>query len=192
MDDFKKLKDGIEKYIAVHGKERVANSINEILGNGAVSRDKHPIINNNQLQLTVNQLDAGTSDILEAGEKKEEEYKNKADLLKEIRQLQTEIELAEAEAIMEIRGESSRSQYIIKDGEKVAMTNDTARDAYMATKSAKYRRKLAEKEAELARIDAKIREVNDKKGIITEGNEGVRAKAGLQAALLKYLSNGGS
>jgi len=191
-NEMQKLKDGVEKYIKVHGKKKVAEAINQILDTGAAPRENHPVVSDSELQLTVNHLDGGISDIIEAGAKKEELYNNKADLLKEIRELETEIELAEAEAIMEIRGESSRSQYIMRDGEKVAIGNDTAREALMKNNSAKYRKKLAAKEAELARIDQKLSEVNDEKGTVKESNESIRAKARLQAALLNYLANGGN
>jgi len=191
-NEMQKLKDGVEKYIKIHGKKKVSEAINQILDTCAAPRDNHPVVSDSELQLTVNHLDGGISDIIEVGSKKEELYSNKADLLKEIRQLETEIELAEAEAIMEIRGESSRSQYIMREGEKVAIGNDTAREALMKNKSAKYRKKLAEKEAELARIDQQLSEVNDEKSTVKESNESIRAKARLQAALLNYLANGGN
>lgn len=147
------------------------------------------VINERELAKTIDYLDTANSDIIAALKNKEAAYKNKADLMKKLRQLETEIELEEAEAIMKIQGESSRSQYVIINGEKFPLTNDTTREAYMKSASKELRRELGKIKADLAKIDIELEKANDYKFEIKEVADNIRAKAGLQASLLEYLSN---
>lgn len=145
------------------------------------------IISPESLKLTLDQLDFAIQDVEAKGRDKEDAYGEKGPLLRRKTQLDTDIKLAEAEAIMEIRGEG-RSQFVIIDDHQVSLTNDTARDAYRRKASSAQRTDLAAVEAELAQLDISIAQKNDAWYTAKETAETVRAKSNLQAALLNFLS----
>lgn len=147
-----------------------------------------PVIAADKLANTVAELDAGIADILKAGQAKEAAYANKRDLIKQKVQLETEVKLAESEALMEIKGEA-RSQYVVIAGEKVALNNDTARDAYRRMASKELREKLAEVEGEIAAIDVDIARASDSWYSSKDANDSIRAKAHVQGSLLEFLSS---
>ena len=92
------MKEELQKLIEQYGADAVAKAAAEAL-------NKHvPIINtqvvtDEQLLNTISQLDAAVTDILEAGRKNEETYQNKVELARRARQLETSIQITEAEAI---------------------------------------------------------------------------------------------
>lgn len=151
-----------------------------------------PVVTDAQLINTIAQLDVAVTDILEAGKRNEETYQSKADLVKQARQLETEIQLIEAEAVNTICGTGKDAYGIIynEDGTsvKVSVTNDTQRDAFRRHFSADERRELARVESEIRAIEVaqfKAREDYDAK---KEALNCIRAKAQLQAAALTYLA----
>lgn len=148
------------------------------------------LIKEEELAKTIKALELANADILTALKGKDETYQNKADLMKRARELETEIDLEEAEAIMKIKGESSRSQYVMIDGEKYPLTNDTARGAYMKSASRKQREELGKVQAELTRIEVGLDKANEQKYAVKELADNIRAKAGLLSNLLQYLSKG--
>lgn len=151
-----------------------------------------PVVTDEQLINTISQLDAAVTDILEAGRKNEETYQNKAALARRARQLETSIQITESEAINTICGTGKDAYGIIPypDGKqvKVAVTNDTQRDAFRRHFSATERKELASVEADIKAIEVsqfKTREDLDAK---KEALSCIRAKAQLQAAALTYLA----
>lgn len=147
-----------------------------------------PIISSQVLESTLIELNAGMDDILKAGQAKEAVYANKRELIKAKLRLDTEIKLAESEAIMEIRGEA-RSQYIMVGTEKVTLGNDQARDAYRRMAAKDLRTEMARVEGELAAIDVDLAKANDCWYCSKDANDNIRAKASVQASLLNFLSN---
>lgn len=145
------------------------------------------IISPESLKLTLDQLDFVIQDVEAKGKDKEAAYGEKGPLLRKKTQLDTDIKLAEAEAIMNIRGEG-RNQFVIIDDHQVALTNDTTRDAYRRNSSRGQRQELASVEAELAQLDISIAQKNDAWYTAKESSESVRAKSNLQAALLNFLA----
>ena len=108
------------------------------------------------------------------------------------RQLETSIQITESEAINTICGTGKDAYGIIPypDGTqvKVAVTNDTQRDAFRRHFSATDRKELASVEADIRAIEVsqfKTREDLDAK---KEALSCIRAKAQLQAAALTYLA----
>jgi hypothetical protein len=145
----------LNEIVMTYGPERVKAAIEEILGkiSKPIPVDHVPVISPDKLSDTIAQLDAAASDVLEAGRANEAAYKDKAELLKRKTQLETEIQLVEAEAVMQIKGEA-RNQYVEIGGVKTALTNDQARDAYRRMSSRPAREELAKIEAQIPAIYA--------------------------------------
>jgi len=95
-------------------------------------------------------------------------------LLKRRRELETEIKLAEASAIME-------------DPNFVTLKNETQRDAFRRVKTTKQRTELAGVEGQLEAIDAKIQQERTDREALKLATESAQKKATLQAALLEFL-----
>lgn len=151
-----------------------------------------PVVTDAQLLNTIAQLDAAVSDILEAGKRQEETYQNKADLVRKARQLETEIQITETDAINTICGSGKDAYGFIYNSDgtsvKVSLANDTQRDAFRRHYSYNSRKELASVEAEIRAIEVaqvKAKEDYDAK---KEALSCIRAKAQLQAAALTYLA----
>lgn len=151
-----------------------------------VPKTATPLVDEDKLQATVYQLDTGVGEILAAGAVVENTYQNKAELLKQSRQLDTEIKLAEAGAVLEIQG-TGKDAFAVVGGKKVAITNDTARDAFRRTASKEYRERQAALDADIAKIDVELARAKDTYGTKLEALACIRAKANLQANILAIL-----
>ena len=187
----KSMKEELQKLIEQYGADAVAKAAAEAL-NKHVPTINTPVVTDEQLINTISQLDAAVTDILEAGRKNEETYQNKVELARRARQLETSIQITEAEAINTICGTGKDAYGIIPypDGThvRVAVTNDTQRDAFRRHFSADERKELASVEADIKAIEVsqfKAREDLDAK---KEALNCIRAKAQLQAAALTYLA----
>lgn len=144
------------------------------------------LVHEENLAATLYQIDTGIADILAAGTANEEAYQNKAELQKRARQLDTEIQLCEANALMEIQG-TGKDAFVIMGDKKVAVTNDQARDAFRRTASQALRKELGEIEAELIKLDIGLAKAKDAYNAKLEAFQGIRIKANLQANILAYL-----
>lgn len=185
MDNIKREVEGL---LQVYGAEKVKAVVEEVYRkiSKPIPAEHIPVLSAQKLEDTIAQLDTAVADVLAAGEELDAAYKNKGELLRSKGQLETEVKLEEAQAIMEIRGEA-RSQYAMVGDEKVLLTNDTARDAYRRMASKAQRLELARVEAELAQLDAGIEQAKEKRNTVKEANDSIRAKGNIQAALLNYL-----
>ena len=179
------MKEELQKLIEQYGADAVAKAATEAL-NKHVPTINTPVVTDEQLINTISQLDAAVTDILETGRKNEETYQNKVELVRRARQLETSIQITEAEAINTICGTGKDAYGIIpySDGThvRVAVTNDTQRDAFRRHFSADERKELASVEADIKAIEVsqfKAREDLDAK---KEALSCIRAKAQLQAA----------
>jgi RNA-splicing ligase RtcB len=139
-----------------------------------------------KIQDTLAQLDAAIADILEISKEKEAAYQDKAERLRARTMFDTEINLVESEALMNICGDGKEA-HVIVNGEKVAMTNDTMRDAYRKLASKDARQKKAVEDAQLARIDTELARINERLQAAKDTAEALKAKANVQAALLNFL-----
>lgn len=140
-----------------------------------------------QLSETLSQLDAITEDILAKGKLSETFFDEKGELLRRKRLFETSIELTEAQAYMDIKGEA-RSQYVMIAGEKVALTNEETRKAYARIMTKEAREQLAEIESDLAKMGIQQFRAKEEWEQVVSAASAVQAKAGLQTAILNYLS----
>ena len=181
------LKELLEKF----GVENVAQAVAEATGQH-VPAINTPVVTDAQIINTISQLDAAVSDMLEAGRRNEETYRNKAELVGKARRLETSIQLTESEAINTICGSGKDAYGIIfyPDGTqtKVAVTNDTQRDAFRRHFSADDRKALADVEADLKAIEVEQFRAKEDYDAKKEALSCIRAKAQLQAAALSYLA----
>jgi hypothetical protein len=175
------IKELMDKY----GADAVVEAIRGFTSTH-VPKTATPLVDEDKLQATVYQLDTGVSEILEAGTAVEATYQNKAELLKQARQLETEVKLAEAAAIMEIQG-TGKDAFVVVGGKRVALTNDTARDAYRRMASQEYRKNQAAIEADIRKIDIELAQKKDAYAAKLEALACIRAKANLQANILANL-----
>lgn len=152
-----------------------------------VNKDFTNFLSEEELKATCLQLDAAVAEVIEIGTEREGYYGDRAALMKRARELQTEIQLAESDAIMQIQG-TGKDAFGIVDGRPVYLTNDTARDAYRRNASKAQRIELAEVEGKLAEIESRIMKINDTFNAKIEARRSIQAKANLQAAYLQYLS----
>lgn len=183
----KQIQEGLNSLIQVYGEEKVKAAANAVINRPAVPAEYLKVLSPQALVDSINQLDAAAQDIIEKGQAKEAAFNNKGDLLKQKRQLETAVELKEAEAYMNIRG-AARSQYVMVGDEKVDLPNEETRKAYARTYGKEERQKLAEVEAQLAQLDAKGFQANDDWETAVEASNKVENKAKLQAALLSFLA----
>jgi len=182
-------KEALQDLIQTYGPEQVKAAADILLQSAGrqIPAEYVPVIHPKQLSDTFEQLNMSVSDILEAGRLRSEASGGKADLLRRKTQLEAAIQLTESEAIMKIRGEGKEAHAIV-NGEKVSLTNETARDAYRRNASAEERRQLAEVEAQLAALEVAAMQANDRWFATKDACESVRAKASLQAATLNFLA----
>jgi len=187
--DFLTAGEQLKDLVATYGIENVKGAVNELLGKvpRSLPAEHIAVLSPPTIQDTLLQLESAVSDVLAAGVELDEAYGERAALGKKRVQLETEIKLTEAEAIMKIKGEA-RSQYVEIGSEKVALTNDTVRDAYRRMSSKPQREELATVNAGLYFIDVNIERAKEKRNTAKEANDSIRARANIQAALLNFLA----
>lgn len=148
------------------------------------------VLNPNEIAATIDQLDAAVQAVVEKGEAKEAAYQEKPQLLRRRTQLETDVKITEAGALMKVQG-SGRDQYVVISGEKTYLGNDQARDAYRRMSSKEQREELARINGEVAALDADLQKATDSWYTAKEAADSIRAKANLQAALLSFLAHRG-
>lgn len=181
------------KLMDEYGEPAVKDAARTFLGGqaptlAAIPQNYLPIIEGNKLYDTVAQLDASAQDIIDKAKGREEVYGERLSLIRRKRELETAIELSEAEAIMAIRGEA-RSQYVMVGDERVALSNEESRKAYARVSSKEHREQLAKVEAELFQLEQKAFWAKDSYEAAIKAGDQVQAKANLQAGLLHMLGN---
>lgn len=175
----------IKKLIEQYGVDAVTEAVEKLTARH-IPKTSTPLVDEDKLQATIYQLDTAVADILAAGNVVEETYQNKAELLKRARQLDTEIQLVEAAAVMEIQG-TGKDAFVMHEGKKVAITNDTSRDAFRRTASNDLRKQRSEIEAEITKLDIEQARARDAYNAKLEAFQGIRVKANLQANILASL-----
>lgn len=185
------MNEVLQKLMEQEGADNLIKAVEAITGK-PVSRIHTPVVTDEQLINTISQLDAAVTDMLEASKRQEDTYQDKATLVKQARQLETSIQITEAEAINTIIGSGKDAYGLIFDEHgnqtKVSLVNDTQRDAFRRHYSADDRKELARVESEIRAIEVaqvKAREDYDAK---KEAVICIRVKAQLQAAALNYLA----
>lgn len=183
------LENQLTMLVGQYGRDAVVQAAEQLL---AAAVKKIPagydsVVTADKIAFSVQAIDAAVSDVVAAGEVVDKAYGERASLLKQKTQLETAMQLTEANAIMQIRGES-RSQYVMVEGEKVGLNNEEARKAYAKMASQIERKQLAEVEAQLNEIEVKIMQAKDNYATAKEGADLVKAKAHVQGNLLNFLA----
>lgn len=183
------VQDQLTILVGQFGKEAVTQAAEQLLSASVkkVPPGYESLITADKIAFSVQAIDAAVADVVAAGEEVDKAYGERASLLKRKTTLETSIQLKEAEAYMQIRGEA-RSQYVMIAGEKVALSNEETRKAYARTSAKEERQALAEIEAELNEIEIKIMQARDKYETAKEGADLVKRKAFVQGNLLNFLS----
>ncbi|MCY8609932.1 hypothetical protein G3M81_12540 [Bacillus paralicheniformis] len=183
------LKDQITALVGEFGKDKVVEAAEELLSAAVkkIPEGYDSVASPENVDFVVRTIDAAIEDVVEAGKKINAAYGDRASLMRRKAQIETEIQLKEAEAIMSIRGEG-RNQYVEVNGEKVALTNDTLRDAYRRTASKVERQELAGITAQLAKIEVELMAAKDDYATAKETADLLKARAHVQGNLLKFLS----
>lgn len=185
------MKEELQKLFEKYGVDTVAKAVAEATTQH-IPTINTPVVTDSQIINTISQLDAAVSDILEAGRKNEETYQNKADLARRARQLETEAQIVESEAIMKIEGTGKTAFGFVHDDTgksvKVFLTNDIQRDAYRRHHSAHIRKELASVESDIKAIEVAQFKAREDLEAKKEALSCIRAKAELQAAALTYLA----
>lgn len=147
------------------------------------------ILNPDTLAKTLQHLEFGLSDVFEKGAAKEAAYQNKAELMKRSRELETEIQLQESSALMQVQGEG-RSAYAVVGDQKFTLSNEDARNAYRRMASKELREEKSFVDAQIQQIEVNLFRANDAWQTAVQAVGLVQSKARLQAALLNYLAGG--
>lgn len=180
------MNEQLKALIDQHGAATVVEAVKQLTAKH-IPKTATPLVDDDKLQASLYQLDTGVGDILAAGIAVEAAYKDKADLMKRSRQLDTEIQLAEAEAFINIQG-TGKDAFVQFRGKKIALTNDQSRDAYRRSVSRDFRDEKATVDAAVTKLDIEIMRAKDAYNAKLEAFHGIRVKANLQAAILNSLA----
>ncbi len=175
----------LESLIDDYGNEKVTQAAKQLLDREQNKRagQYHELVTPEKLTEDLSLLEDSIKDITAAGQLVNEAYSNRRDLVKEISQLETSIELDEAEAFMMLDGNK-----VQMDGRTVTLSNDKMRSAYQKYVSREKRLERAELEADLKAIEIDIFKAKDKWEEAKQAAELIKARAHVQANLLRFLS----
>jgi len=180
------LKEEITKLVDKHGKESVLESAEEVLTNAIqkkVPAEYERLIKPEQIDEIANTIDGALLDVAEASKSVDESYSNKGELLREISQLKTAIQLKEAEAIMTLGGEQAEI-----DGKVARVKTGAEQDMYRRYMSREERTRLSALEGDLQALDIDLYRTRDLRDDAKLTADLVQSKAYVQANLLKFLS----
>lgn len=179
------MRNVFQSLIDDYGNEKVVQAAKQLLDQEQNKRagQYHELVKPEQIKDDLHLLQQAILDITAAGENLDKAYANRRELVKEIHNLETDIELDEAEAFMMLDGNK-----VQMDGRTVTLSNDKMRDSYRKYVTRDKRSKLAVLEAELKAIEIDIYKAKDKWDEAKEAAELIKARCYVQANLLKFLS----
>lgn len=179
------MKEIFESLIDDYGEEKVIKAARQLLSQklNEKAAGYSELIKPEKVQDAVELIDRTVQDVAEAGRLVEFAYGDKRSLIKQIANLQTSIELTEAEAFMQLDGNS-----VVIDGKKVTLSNDKLRDMYRKYVSREERKRLAELESELKAIEVDIFKAKDRWEEAKTNADLIKSRAHVQANLLQFLS----
>jgi hypothetical protein len=166
----------INELIKQNGSEAVEDAIKQLIGKSMLrpkAAEYSKLLSPEALETTLARLEAGVSDIMVHAKNVDAAYGDKPALAKRSRELETEIKICEAGAMM-------------KD-EAAALKNSEQRDAYRRKASEKLRQEEATVQGQIAYIDAAVAKAKENREATIQIVESVRAIAHVQAELLSYL-----
>lgn len=175
----------LESLIKEHGNEKVITAAKQLLDKEQYKRTGayHDLLAPEKITEDLQFVNHALQDIHDTGNAVQEAYKNRSDLVKRITELNTTIELDEAEALMMVDGNK-----VTVDGKLVTLSNDKMRDAYRKHASREAREKRAAFEAELKQIEIEIAKAKDAQDTAKHSADILKARIYVTANLLKFLS----
>lgn len=180
------MKEKLQEIINTHGQEDFIKAAEELLSTALqkkVPAGYERLIQPEQIAEVYHTIDDAFLDIRSASKALTDTYENKGSLLKEITQLETEIQIKEAEAIMMLPGEN-----VDINGNMARVKTGAEQDMYRRYMSREERTKLAAKQGELQALDIEIYKARDLRDDAKNTAELIKSKAFVQANLLKFLS----
>ncbi len=168
-----------------YGNEKVVQAAEQLLDQEQNKRagQYHELVTPEKISEDLWLLHESVKDISMAGQAVDDSYANRRDLIKQISQLKTSIELDEAEAFMMLEGNK-----VEVEGKIVTLSNDKMRDMYRHYVTRDARSKLAILEADLKAIEIDTYKAQDKWKEAKEAADLIKARSYVQANLLKFLS----
>lgn len=180
------MNNALNKLVEEHGAENVFTAAKQIL-NGKIDSQSDSgyagLIQPDKVQESVSLIENALRDVTEAGKAVEEAYGDRRSLVKQISQLETSIELTEAEAFMQLEGNK-----VEVDGKTITLSNDKMRDMYRKYSSREERKQRAELESELKAIEISTYKAKDRWEEAKLSADLVKSRAYVQANLLEFLS----
>lgn len=179
------MKNVLENLIKEHGNEKVVQAAKQLLDQEQNKRagQYHDLVTPEKLTDDLHLLQHSLKDIADAGQAVDDAYANRRELVKQKHQLETSIELDEAEAFMMLDGNK-----VQMDGRTVTLSNDKMRSAYQKYVTRESLKQLAEVESELKAIEIDLYKAKDKWEEAKQSADLIKARTHVQANLLNFLS----
>lgn len=168
-----------------YGTDQVTKAAKQLLDQEQNKRagNYHELITPEKLVEDLQLVNSALQDVANAGQAVDDAYANRSELVKRITQLETNIELDEAEAFMMLDGNKA-----VIDGKTTTLSNDKLRDAYRKYVTRDLRTELADLEADLKAIEIDIFKAKERQDEARQSASILKARLHVQANLLKFLS----
>ena len=181
-----KVNQSLQQLAEEHGEEIVLDAASKLLRQ-EISR-KIPagytnLVSADQIDYILRQSESAAQDVVAAGGKNEDLYKQRGDLLKQISEKETEIKVDESMAFMEVV-----DNVVEIDGRKTKLNNGEMRDAYRRYVSREQRKQLAELQGDLKKVESQIEGNKEEYQAAKDAADLIKAKAHVSAGLLNFLS----
>jgi hypothetical protein len=166
----------IDQLIKANGSDAVEDAIKQLVSRSILkpkAEEYSRLLSPEAIETTAARLEAGITDVMGHAKAVDGAYGDKPTLMKRARELETEIKICEAGAMMQT--------------EAAVLKNAEQRDAYRRKASEVLRREQAQVEGQIAYIDAAIAKAKEGREATLQIVESVRAIAHVQAELLGYL-----
>jgi len=179
----------LQQLADTYGMEKMTEAAEAMLGQLEASKqlpaEYARLLSPEQLQNTAIQLDSAMDDIIVRGQEKENCYGNKGELVSQKINLDNQIKINEAVAMVNGGGDA---KVIVYEGVTYPFNNEAARDAFRRFVTKELRKQRAELEGEIVKADLKIEQAKDNWNAAVQASHLVQAKANAQAALLNWLA----
>lgn len=183
------IRKALEALVAKHGIDAMTEMSKHIgtLATGVeVPLEHMGVLHPKAIENTVAQLEGCVEDILAAGTEKEDAFENMGDLKNELRALEAEIELTEAQGLMALKYEG-KNMIAIVGLKEVPLNNDTTRTAYRRSLSADLRKRRAFVNGQIDKLQSGMNKAQAAWETANEAGKIIGYKADIQARLLSFL-----
>lgn len=191
-ENLKKATEQLGKLVEALGLENVENAVRQVLAGGSkLPAEVLGVISPDRLAWTAKALDDIAKDYIDAGQARDAAYRDKGDLVKRMENLENDLKITEANLFMKTKYDDKGKAYVddpAGTGERLYLTNDTARDNYRRYMTQDLRRQISEVSGDLKKIEVELDKAKDTFTTVVEAAGAIRAKAAVQAALLNFLA----